>query len=334
MSHRFGLIASLALALALALSGCSGDNATTTTLPLRHVADIPVPGGASRFDYADIDAARHLLVVAHLGDDEVVAVSLESRRVEWTAPHLASIHGIRVDPASGRVFVTATGTNEVVALAEANGRELGRAPTGDFPDGLAVDDTTNRVFVSNKNGGTVTVVRADTLEPVKTITAGDDVGNVQAIPGGGQVLVAAGKDNELLTIDSQRLAVTARDRLPSCLGAHGVAVDPSAARAYVACEDNATLVVDDLTAHREVAHLRVGDTPDVLAIDPAGKRLYVGAESGIVTVVSLDATPTVLGRAHFADNAHTVAVDPALHLVAFALAKVDGRPVIRLEAPT
>lgn len=322
-------------AACLVVGACAGGaGGAATTLPLRHVADVALPGGSSRFDYADVDPARHLLVVAHLGASEVTAVSLDQRRVEWTARAVGSAHGVRIDPKLGRVFATATGTNEVVALDESTGREVGRARTGAFPDGLAVDDTRNLLLVSDKNGGTVTALHADTLAPVATVDAGGDVGNTQVPPDGGHALVADGKDNELLTFDTDRLTETNRDHLARCHGAHGVALDPTVPRAYVACEDNATLVVVDLATHRQVTHLTVGDDPDVLAIDPEGRRLYVAAESGTVTVIALDPTPTVIDRAHLADGAHTVAVDPTLHLIAFALADVDGHPVLRLESPS
>jgi DNA-binding beta-propeller fold protein YncE len=326
-------VGGVGLTVALAAGAC-GSHAAVKPLPLREVGDIHLPGRTTRFDYADVDSARHVLVVAHLGDDTVVAVDLASRRVAWTASNLASAHGVRLDPKRGRVFVSATGTNEVVALDEETGREVGRAHTGAFPDGVAVDDGTNRLFVSNKNGGTVSVFRADNLQPISTIAVGGDIGNVQTDGGTGQAFVTDGHDNRLLTIDTAGLSILATDNLNGCSGAHGVAIDTSARRAYVACEDNATLVVEDLAEHREITRLSVGDSPDVLAVDNTSRRLYVAAESGTVTVVSLDGTPAVLGRAHLADGAHTVAVDPELHLVAFALANVDGGPVLRLESPT
>jgi len=37
-------------------------------LPLTTVATVPLPGQASRFDYADVDPAAHRLFVAHMGD--------------------------------------------------------------------------------------------------------------------------------------------------------------------------------------------------------------------------------------------------------------------------
>src|SRR4051812_20912509 len=59
-----------------------------------------------------------------------------------------------------------------------------------------------------------------------------------------------GQGNQLLTIDTGNMAIVAADNLNGCSGAHGVAMDTTARRAYVACEANATLVVQDLAQHR------------------------------------------------------------------------------------
>src|SRR5205085_10636495 len=77
-------VGALGLTVALMVGAC-GSGAATKPLPLRRVTDIPLPGRTTRFDYADVDTARHLLVVAHLGDNDVIAVDLASRRVTWIA---------------------------------------------------------------------------------------------------------------------------------------------------------------------------------------------------------------------------------------------------------
>src|SRR5206468_3732559 len=163
-----------------------------------------------------------------------------------------------------RVFATATGRDQLVALDESTGTELGRVPTGRFPDGVAFDPTSTRMLVSNKDGGTVTVLDARTLEPLGIVAVGGDVGNVQT--SGDRVVVAVGQTNQLLELDSATLRVTDSIALPGCSGAHGVALDASQPTAYVACENNANVVVVDLMGRRIAARLHVGDQPDVLAL--------------------------------------------------------------------
>src|SRR5438128_1471294 len=86
-----------------------------------------------------------------------------------------------------------------------SGRSLCRASTGRFPDGVAFDPVTSRVLVSNKDGGTVTVVDAKTLDPLGSVAVGGDVGNVQT--SGDRAVVGVGQANELLELDSASLRV-------------------------------------------------------------------------------------------------------------------------------
>ena len=82
------------------------------------MADIPLPGGTTRFDYESFDASRHLLFIAHLGDSEVLAFDTQSQRVVARIKDVSHVHGVLAVPELGRVYATATGTDEVVAIDE------------------------------------------------------------------------------------------------------------------------------------------------------------------------------------------------------------------------
>src|SRR5215203_6914217 len=125
-----------------------GSARSTGDLPLRPVADIPLPGETARFDYQSLDGTH--LLVANLGADSLTVVDVRRRSVVAQLKGVPSAHGVLAVPALGRVFVTATATNELVALDSRNYRVLGRSRTGAFPDGIAYDPGTQRVFVSDK----------------------------------------------------------------------------------------------------------------------------------------------------------------------------------------
>jgi len=314
---RLGVLSTAVLLVAVLAAACSsGPPAGVGNLPLTTVWAVRLPGRSTRFDYADVDPGRHLLVVAHLGDSTVVALDVATRAVVWQAHGIASVHGVRAVPSLGLVFATATGTNEVVALDEATGAEQRRAPTGPGPDGVAYDPATGRLLVSDMNGDTVTVVDAHSMQPVGRVRVGSRVGNLQTGPGG-VGLAAAGSTNTLAVFSPATLTVDRQIALPGCRGAHGV--QQAGPLVWVACEDDATAVAVDLAAGRVVARIRVGATPDVVAYDAAAGRLYVAAESGEVTVVDT-AARRVIARRRLAPGAHTVAVDPADRLVLFPLA--------------
>jgi hypothetical protein len=53
----------------------------SVTMASPRPGDIPLDGRSTRWDYASIDPARHLLFIAHLGDSEVIAFDTASQRV-------------------------------------------------------------------------------------------------------------------------------------------------------------------------------------------------------------------------------------------------------------
>src|SRR5947209_17027528 len=77
--------------------------------PLRQVAQLPLPGDSSRFDYASLDTGRGLLFIAHLGASQVIEVDLHAHRVVRTINNLSQVHGVLVVPERHRVYATATG---------------------------------------------------------------------------------------------------------------------------------------------------------------------------------------------------------------------------------
>lgn len=303
-------------------------------LGLRQVADIPLPGGASRLDYASIDPDRALLFIAHLGAGDVIAFDLKRQQVTADIPDVASVHGVIAVPQLHRVYAAATGTNQIAVIDEDGGRVIARTEGGDYPDGLAYDPDTNKVFVSDENGGTDTVIDANTNRRVDTIQLGGEVGNTQYDAGSHRILAAAQSKDQLAVIDPQTDAVVRRVDLPGCREPHGFYVDSATRLAFIACVGNATLAILDLQTMQVVRTQSIGQAPDVLAFDDGLRRLYVASESGVVSVfqergAALDKT----GEAFLASNAHTIAVDSTTHRVYVPLENIEGRPVLRILEP-
>lgn len=147
-------------------------------LPLHPVAEIGLPGDDSRFDYANLDAPRGLLFIAHLGASEVIEVDVRAGKVVRTIPNISQVHGVLVVGAMNRGYATATGANQVIAIDETTGDVLQQTSTGQYPDGLAYDSRRNAIWTTNETGGTETVVDAGTLQPRGTVELGGQVGNV------------------------------------------------------------------------------------------------------------------------------------------------------------
>jgi DNA-binding beta-propeller fold protein YncE len=302
-------------------------------LPLTVETTVPLPGSASRFDYADVDSAAHRLFLAHMGDGVLLELDADTGAVVATVPDLPRVTGVIVVPELRRVYASVPGTGEVVTVDEDTATVLARVPAGRFPDGLAYVPSTGEVWVSDESGGAETVLDAGSGRPVATVPLGGEAGNVRYDPVGDRVLVDVQSRDEIAVIDPHGRTVVDRVPVPGCDHDHGLLVVDE--RAFVACDGNATLVALALPGFTELGRLRVGDDPDVLAADPDRGLLYVAAESGVLTTVDLG-TPAgrVSGRAYLADDAHVVAVDPATGRAYFPVPDAgDGHPGLLITAP-
>jgi DNA-binding beta-propeller fold protein YncE len=328
------------IVVGIVVAGCSNTpshrQSSTFPLPLRPVAEIPLPGDNSRFDYASLDAPRGLMFIAHLGASEVVEVDVHARHVVRTIPNISQVHGVLVVAPLNRVYATATGTNQVVALDETTGAELGRAPTGKYPDGLAYDPRRGAIWTTNETAGTETIVDAVTLQPRGTVDLGGEVGNVGYDQDSDRILVAVQGTNDLAVIDPAALTIERRIALPDCQHPHGLAIDGPDRLVFVACDENATLATVDQSTWGVINRNPVGQDPDVLAYDTVAHRLYVAAESGTVTTLDLRRhNLAVSGSGHLADGAHVVAVDPDTHRSYYPVPTgTDGHPALVEREPS
>ncbi len=312
----------------------------TASLPLRTVADTPLPGKATRFDYQAVDAARGRLIIAHMNDASVVVVALRDGSIVKVIPNVPVPRGVAVGNEAKRIFVTSSPHTLVVLDADSLA-EIAHVPTGAAPDGVAWDGTHRIVAVSDQADGAISLIAEAGSGKRSDVRLGRETGNVVFDARRGYFWIAVEKaspPDELVAVDPTTAKPVRALPLPGCSGAHGVMLDPQADTAFVACEDNTRVARVALEANDSPPPVlaKTGADPDVLALDPALGWLYVAAESGDLTV--FDASRPGLnpiGREHPADGSHTVAVDPTTHRVYFPLAHgPNGRPTLRIMLPT
>jgi DNA-binding beta-propeller fold protein YncE len=301
------------------------------SLPLQTIADIPLPGGATRFDYQSLDPLTHRLFVAHLGAGMVTVVDIRSNHIIANLTGIAGVHGVLAIPQLGRVYASATDARQVVVIDEQSLQMVARIPAGVYPDGLAYVAARHEVFVSDEAGASDLVIDTQTNRLVATMPLGGEAGNTQYDPVSGHVYVDVQTQNALAAIDPATHAVVARYPLAGCAHDHSLLISVPHHLAFVACDGNATLLLLDLDTMQVLERQTVGDDPDVLAPDASTHLLYVASESGVLSV--FDTQPRALrkiGEGYGAAAAHTVAVDPATHDLYLPLQEVNGRPVLRI----
>jgi YVTN family beta-propeller protein len=329
------------LALVLSTSGACAKNAASVpvssspSFPLVLVGDVGLPGGATRFDYQEVDPAHGHLVVAHMNDASVVILNLSDASGAKLLPNIPTPRGVAVG--DGRIFVTSSPSQLVIIDGNAL-TEIARVPTGTAPDGVGYDPVDHIAGVSDQKDGAVSLIAGSGSGPRTQVPLGQETGNVIFDPGRQTfwaAVVNMSPPDQLAQIDPVTKKVTLRIDLPGCSGAHGVRLHPDGQTVFVACEDNNVLVRVDLAGAKVLATAATGGGPDVMSIDPGLGFLYVAAESGDLVVFDIGKPGLVtIDREHPGDNAHSVAVDPATHRVFFPLmAGPSGKPVMRIMLP-
>ncbi|KWD76458.1 YncE family protein [Burkholderia ubonensis] len=338
---RFSLLLLVALSIVAAVASlvahwadATGDDPSPDSLPLKHVADIPLPGRPTRLDYASLDASRSLLFIAHLGDGEVIVFDTRASRVTARIADVSSVHGVLAVPELSRVYASATGTDEIVAIDAATLKIVARMPGGHYPDGMAYAPDVHKLYVSDEYGKTETVIDVRSNRRVATIPLDGEAGNTQYDPVSRHIFVNVQTRGQLVEIGPATDRVVGRFDLPGAKGNHGLLIDARDGLAFIACEGNDKLIVFDLHTKQVVRSFDVGADPDVLALDPGPGTLYVAGEAGTVSMFRVQgANVARIGEGRVGPNAHVVAVDSTTHRSYFPLKQVDGRPVLRIFEP-
>ena len=332
---RRGLVVLGAFAtLFVAMPACSSASGPGSQLPLTTLAEVPLPGRATRWDYASLDERHHLLFLAHLGDSAVVVFDTARRNVVATIPDVSSVHGVLYVPELDRVYASATGTGEVVAIDAKTFKVAARTPAGDYPDGMAYAPDVHKLYVSDEHGGTDTVIDVRSNARVATIPLGGEVGNTQYDPVTRHIFANVQTRKQLAEIDPLTDKVISRINLPGAAGNHGLYIDDASRLAFIACEDNSKLLVLDLTSRKLRATFDVADDPDVLAFDASLGWLYVAGESGAVSIFKVTGQAVrPLATAKLGPNAHVVAVDGTTHQAYFPLKPMLGTSKLRITRP-
>ena len=321
----------------LAVAACGRGGAAPSGDLLTLVSDVSLPGGATRFDYQEVDTARAQIVVAHMNDDAVLVLDLSDGSVRQQLTGIPTPRGVAVADDVGLIFVTST-PSHLVLIDNQSLTEVMRVSTGNSPDGDAWDPVDQIVGVSDQGDGALSLIANAGSGARTQVKLGAETGNVIYDVARGQfwiTVVAASGPDQLVEVQPATGSVTTMIALPGCSGAHGLRLHPDGASAFIACEGNDVLARVDLIGDRAVSIAPTGAGPDVLAVDPGLSWLYVAAESGDLTVFDLAQPGLVLvGHDQPGTNAHTVAVDPATHRVFFPLPQgSDGMPVLRIMQP-
>src|SRR5256712_13696309 len=249
--------------------------ASTAEAPLRMVADVPLPGSASRFDYQSLELTSGRLFMSHMGAGQLVVFDVRAGRVIANLDGFPTVTGVVAVPAEHRAYASATGDHAVVVVNDSTLQIVARVAGPRFPDGIAYAPEERRVFVSDESGQQDFVIDAATDSVVARIELDGEAGNTQYDPGSHCVIVAVQTTNQLAVIDPATATIVRRITFDKAVRyPHGFYIDAPHRLAFISGQESGTLGVLDLRTLQLRQVLPIGSDPDGLAFDPALGRLY------------------------------------------------------------
>jgi DNA-binding beta-propeller fold protein YncE len=272
-------------------------------------ANVALPRhAAGGFDHGDVHPGTGRVFVAHTANGTLEVVDGERLRLERTLPGCAEASGVLYAANGGEVvFAAARGDGAVLKVDPNTCEQLGQFPVGPKPNGLAWDHDRGQMLVAD-----VETFDARLLDPQTGTCL-----VVHELPGRPRWTV----------YDAPRRRFLVNIREPACVvalaaesleetvrieglaaGPHGLDVDRSGERAFVAC-DAATVCVLDLTTDRETTRVPISGEPDAVWYSATAQSLYVAiGKPGVVYVIDTNAF-TVAQQVVTEEGAHTTAFD-------------------------
>jgi YVTN family beta-propeller protein len=308
-----------ALATLTLLSAGSTGAQTAGEPGYRQIASVPL-GSPERWDYVVADARTGRVFVAH-GDRLSVVDGRTLKPVGEVTGVTGGTHGSYA-AATGLGFTDDGVAGKVIAF-DLNTLAV-KATLPAAPDADAIAGDGDQVYVVDGDSGVITVVDARGPKVVATVKVGGSL-EAAALDGRGHLFINGAERGEVVRVDTQTDAISARWPVTDCKSPHGMAIDVARHRLFTSCENGRMDVLDSDTG-REVGSAPIGLGTDSAAFDPVRRRAFSSnGKDGTISVIQegegdvyrpLEPVKTALG-------ARTMGVDTKTGRLFVASADID-----------
>jgi len=278
-------------------------------MPLENVGRIEIPNAAgSAFDHGAFDPKTRRIFIAHTARDCVEVIDHDAGKHIATLSGFAGVAGAVAD--DGEILVTNRGSASAAWLDAASLETKAVFKTGARPNGAAI--------VKRAALGIVACIGDERESPaLQAFDLNDRKQAAIDLPGrprwcvtdaaGERVFLCIREPSMVLVARLPDLSPLAHWKLPSG-GAHGLDIDHSRSRLYVACDDGALVEIDSDTG-RVTNVWPIAGAPDVTFFNPATGLVHVAiGEPGLVETIDPrngNASHTMTGA-----GAHTTVLVP------------------------
>jgi DNA-binding beta-propeller fold protein YncE len=282
-------------------------------------------GGEGGWDYVTVDPGTNRLYVTRT--THTMVIDAKSGKVLADIPGQKRSHGVALDPATGRGFISDGGGSGAIEIFDLKTNAvLGTIAAMPDTDGIIFDKATNQVLAVSGDGGTLMTL-APNVDPQKgKIDPPIDLGGKPeflATDGNGKAYVNLVDKDMVAVVDlKQRKAIA---RWPVAPGGSpvGMSMDETKKLLFIGCRNPQKLIVMSAENGKVLAALPIGSGVDATKVN--GKQAFASCRDGKLEIASETAPGKfeIVQTVETPEGARTMAVDPSDETVFLPTAEME-----------
>ena len=288
--------------------------------------------GDEGWDYLAVDDVNQHLFVSH--GSVVNVIDLKTDKTIATIPDTKGVHGIAIANDLNKAFIT-DGKDNAVTIVNLTTFELIEKVViqGQKPDAVLYDKFSQKVFTYNAKSSDATVLDAVTNKVIKNIPL-DGKPEFSVTNTKGLIYVNIEDKNQIKTIDTKTLEVTATWSIAPGDEPSGLAIDLETNRLFSVCGNNLMIVVD-ATNGKIIKTLPIDDGCDGVTFDAKRKLAFSSNGIGTITVVKEENANafSVQETVKTQKGARTIALNKSTDQLYLSTADFGARPEPTTENP-
>ncbi|MEP6750063.1 MAG: YncE family protein [Bacteroidota bacterium] len=314
----------LAVVMPLLLAGivfCQQNQAQSPVLySLEKSIALPGNGG---YDYLSIDEVNRHLFVSH--GSSVNVIDLNTDKPIGSIDNMKGVHGIAIDNADNKGFITDGRDNSVVVFDLKTFKTITTVPVAPKgPDGIMFDPYSKKVFAFCGDGNAAAVIDPLTLKVTGTVDLGG-APEFAVADGKGLIYNNLEDKNSLVVINADAMKVIHAYPLAPCGGPTGITLDPANGRAFTVCRQNKGMSVVDIKSGKVITTVPIGAGVDAVVYDAPAKLIFCSNGDSTATIIKQHSADeySVVQTLYTKVRAKTMALDKTTHKLYFSVARFE-----------
>jgi len=288
------------------------------------VTDTVKLGGEGFWDYLTFDEQGHRLFITR--GTHVMVVDAHTLKASGDIPDLSGIHGVALDYANNRGYVSNGGDNTVTVFDLKTLKKLDSVKVAERPDAILFDPYSKHVFTFNARGQNSSVIDTATNKVVATIPLGGKP-EFPASDEKGKLYVNIEDKGQIAEVDVATNTVLHTWSIAPCEEPSALAFDVAHHRLFAGCGNKMMAVVDS-DSGKVVTTVPIGEGVDAGRFNPKTQQVFMSCGEGVLTIIHEDSPDkyTVTQSLATAKGARTMALDEKTNTVYLVTAQREDKP--------